>query len=80
MTSFSSPSITKPAKLTNFHVVYRSGGTENFVWKASLAYPSRQEAEASAVANRKMGYPSMIASVYKVEKYGLPTTFDGEEW
>ena len=61
--------------LMQYCIVYRTGGTENFKWLASLAM-SKNEAIESLNDTRKMGYKCYM---YKYSDYlaiGKPESFE----
>ena len=66
--------IGKPA--TQFVVIYRTGGTDNFQWHRTMAHATRALAEQSAQEVRQMGYAAHVENYALSMSIGLPETAD----
>ena len=55
-------------------LIYRSGGTENFVWHRTLAMPYAEAIRKSRETAR-MGYPCHVELYASSIAIGLPTTY-----
>lgn len=64
-------------KMSNFCVVYRTGGRENFVWHRSIA-GNRQETIERLESVRRQGYKAFLEHYDRSLRIGLPETY-GEE-
>jgi hypothetical protein len=58
---------------------YRTGGTLNFKWHRTTAYETLREAQKSAEAIRRAGYPCYIYDTRILNACGLPETFAAED-
>lgn len=56
-------------------IVYRTGGTDNFIWHRSLAM-SREDANKAAHETQKMGYPALVVDYALSVSLGLPEGFE----
>jgi hypothetical protein len=59
-----------------FCVVYRTGGTENFVWKRTFPVGKAEEASEQCITIGKMGYRCFVSNYDKSMAIGLPDTYD----
>jgi len=66
----------KPRKLDTFTVGFRTGGTENFKWRRTLPYATREEAEKAVKEIEASGYPCLIYHTSELDAIGLPDTFE----
>ena len=64
-----------PIPSPDYVVMFRTGGTDNFKWHASLEMRS-QEATTLSAAVRRMGYFAYCEYVPKFKRLGLPTTYN----
>lgn len=55
-----------------FTVVYRTGGTENCVWKRSLTVVKSVEAIAIKESLERAGYKALIHKTSQLDKLGMP--------
>jgi len=58
-----------------FCVVYRTGGTENFVWHRTIAFETREDAVKTLRELEAAGYPGHIERFGPSLRIGLPETF-----
>jgi hypothetical protein len=55
-----------------FTTVYRTGGTENCVWKRCLAVPTETEARKQAADIERMGYLAIVHRTHVLDVIGMP--------
>ncbi len=59
---------------TQYCVVYRTGGRENFSWNRSVAM-TREQAKTTADTTERMGYPVHIENYNRSLTIGLPSGY-----
>lgn len=59
-----------------YQVIYRKGGTLNFVWHKCQATYSQKTAEKMKADLIRAGYPAMIHDYHKLQAIGLPETYE----
>lgn len=65
------------ANNTQFAVIYRTGGTENFKWTRVLEnYRTREAAQTKAAEIERMGYKTLIHRAAQLDSNGLPESYD----
>ena len=65
----------------SFVVLFRTGGTENFRWKRTLAnHCTNQSAEAEANRIRRMGYKVLVCTLEEYNEIGIPHTYNADEY
>jgi len=62
-----------------FTVVYRTGTIKNPVWKSTIAYTVRQDAERTQRQIKMTGTPALIYTLEELEKIGLPKGWELQE-
>lgn len=67
---------TSDGRFGGFCVVYRIGGTENFLWKRSTVFETRREAQLCKQALHRAGYKGHVEDYKKSKAIGLPETFE----
>jgi hypothetical protein len=61
-----------PMTTSTFTTIYRTGGTENCVWKRCLAVQSEQVAREQAASIEKMGYRAIVHRTHILDAIGMP--------
>jgi hypothetical protein len=55
-----------------FTTIYRTGGTENCVWKRCLAVLTVAEANEQAAKIERMGYRAIVHRTHILDAIGMP--------
>ena len=63
---------------TQYAVIYRTGGTENFKWVRVLGSFTRDAAFAQKDELERMGYKSLVHQAAQLDAIGLPDTFSAD--
>jgi hypothetical protein len=58
------------------HVIYRTGGTENFKWVEAAPAELIEAAEATRARLETAGYPAFVLADHERDHHGLPTSYD----
>lgn len=60
---------------SNYVVIYRTGGTDNFKWQPAIPVATYDEARAQRDDIERGGRPAYIYTVRQFEVIGVPETF-----
>ena len=67
--------------MTEFKVLYRTGGTENFQWRVIFTcFRHIEEADEKFDELRRMGYKALLVTWDEWENIGLPITYNADEY